>query len=169
MPVHDGVYRMAEVHLSARRQLLAACLAVGGMVGASHRAALWLWDLRSATPPVELTASATHRAVPSGAIVHVRAELAGSDLTVHRGVPVTTVVRTLVDAGSVVDRATLATAVDKAIYLGLVTPEELAERCNQAVTQYQPGLATLREVFIRRAARSGAGPTFPQLRELARV
>lgn len=123
--VHDGVYRTAATTLTPRRRLLAACLTIGGVVGASDRAALWLWDLRGDEPPIEVTTSASTRPLPVDVVVHVRRDLESSQVSVRRGVPVTSPARTLTDVGTVVSREMLACAVDKALYLRLVTLQQL--------------------------------------------
>lgn len=160
--VHDGVYRTATTVMSTRRLLLAGCLAVGGVVATSHRAALWLWDLVPSgrvgspcdAPPLELTTPATHRPVPRDCVVHLRTDLRPGDVTVHRGVPVTTPARTLADAGSVVDRSVLGTAVDKALYLRLVTLRDLAHQCAAVPRRAaHPGVAALRGILVHRLPR----------------
>lgn len=123
--VHDGVYRTAATVLTPRRRLLAACLAVGGVVAASDRAALWLWDLYDLEPPVEVATTTLSRPSPEGLVVHIRADLEPAQVSVHRGVPVTSPARTLADVGTVVDRHVLATAVDKSLYLRLVSLQQL--------------------------------------------
>lgn len=148
--VHDGVYRTEGTHMSPRRQLLAACLAIGGVVGASHRAALWLWDLSNGTPPIEVTSVPTDRMIPDGVLVYERPDFGPAHLTVHRGVPVTTPARTLADVGTAVERGVLATAVDKALYLRLTTLGELAHACAEANRHRSQGGAVLRSVLTRR-------------------
>lgn len=123
--VHNGVFRTAPTVMSTRRRLLAACLALGGVTAASDRAALWLWGLCDGEPPIEVTTACRREPIPTGAIVHVRADLTATQISVRKGVPVTSPARTLADVGSVVDRSTLTRAVSKALYLHLVRPHQI--------------------------------------------
>lgn len=118
--VHDGVYRTVDTVLSPRRGLLAACLAIGGVVAASHRAALWLWDLSDPLPCVEVSTPAAVPSPPDDVAVHVRDDLDIAAVTVHRGVPVTTPRRTLRDVYDLIDADLHEVAVAKARYLGLI-------------------------------------------------
>jgi hypothetical protein len=148
--VHDGVYRTAATVLTPRRRLLAACLAIGGVVGASDRAALWLWDLYGDQPPVEVTTTTLSRPSPEGLVVHVRADLEPTQVSVHRGVPVTSPARTLADVGTVVDRHVLATAVDKALYLRLVGLQQLRGVVGSAAGGADRGVEALAAVLGHR-------------------
>ncbi len=148
--IHDGVYRTAATVLTPRRRLLAACLAVGGIVGASDRAALWLWDLTDTDPPVEITTAALAGAAPAGVCVHVRTDLQATQLAVRRGLPVTSPARTLADVGAVVDRPTLAEAVDKALYLRLVTLGQLRGIVGAAPGRVDAGTTALGAVLGHR-------------------
>ncbi len=148
--IHDGVYRTSSTVLSPRRRLLAACLALGGVVAASDRSALWLWDLWDCEPPVEVATAALDRRVPSGVAVHVRADLRPEQVSVHRGVPVTSPARTLADVGAVVDRKRLAVAVDKALYLRLVTLQQLRGLVGVAAGGAHPGVKALGAVLDHR-------------------
>ena len=148
--VYEGVYRTAATVLTPRRRLLAGCLAVGGVVGASDRAALWLWDLSDAEPPTEVTTTLLRRPAPDGVVVHVRGDLDPTQVSVRRGVPVTSPARTLSDAGAVVSRATRAIAVDKALYLRLVTLSQLRSLVGAAGGRANGGLAALDAVLGHR-------------------
>lgn len=148
--VHDNVYRTPATVLTPRRRLLAACLALGGVVAASDRAALWLWDLSDEAPPIEVAASSLGHDAPEGVVVHVRSDLDAGHVSVHRGVPVTSPARTLSDVGTVVDRQVLATAVDKAVYLRLVTLRQLRGLVGSAAGRPDPGIVALGAVLDHR-------------------
>lgn len=150
VPIHDGVYRTATTVLTPRRRLLAACLAVGGVVAASDRAALWLWELAEGEPPVEVTTTRLTRPSPEGVAVHVRADLAPSEVSVRRGVPVTSPARTLSDVGAVVDRRVLAHAVGKALYLRLVSLPQLRGIVGASGGRPHAGIAALDAVLGHR-------------------
>lgn len=148
--VHDDVYRTGATVMSTRRHLLAACLALGGVTAASDRAALWLWELADETPPIEVTTARRTRPIPMDAIVHVRSDLIPAHVSVRRGVPVTSPARTLADAGAVVEPQTLHHALDKALYLRLVTRRQLDRIVGVARGRHDAGVAALARALDRK-------------------
>jgi very-short-patch-repair endonuclease len=108
--VHRGVYAVGHSALSAEGRLMAAVLAVGrgpsGKGGSvldywraaiSHRSAAWLWNLLPATDrPVDVIVNGdSGRGRRAGIRVH--RSLASTDVTLGRGIPVTTPARTISD------------------------------------------------------------------------
>src|SRR4051794_11646068 len=94
--VHRGVYRVGHRAPSVEADYLAAVLACGDDARLSGRAAAHLFGLlRGPVPAPEVTAP-RQRCVPG---VRVRrAQLDRADRVVHRGIPVTSVPRTLIDS-----------------------------------------------------------------------
>jgi hypothetical protein len=95
---YPGVYSFGPGELSEAAQAMAAVLAAGDGV-LSHRSAatlLRISRLRSSIPHVLV--ARRHRPI-AGLVVHECYELDPRDVTVHRGIPVTTVPRTLLDLG----------------------------------------------------------------------
>ena len=93
--VHRGVYRVGHRAPSPEARYLAAVLACGEGAVLSGLAAAHLFGLvRGWLPPAEIS-SHGHRRVPGIAARRVR--LDRQDVTVYRGIPITTVPRTLVD------------------------------------------------------------------------
>ena len=99
---------------------MAAVLACGPGAVVSHRSAADHLELRrSGTRMIDVTVpSRGGRRPPGGVRVH-RSLLPTSETTTHRGVPVTTVARTLLDLAAVVDRRSLERAVEQAEKLGI--------------------------------------------------
>jgi len=110
--VHRGVYAVGHAALSPQARDLAAVLAIGrgprregGAVlhywraAVSHRSAACLWDLlQEADRPVDVIVRGDGgRAKRPGIRVHRSLTLAPSDVTLRRGIPVTTPVRTISD------------------------------------------------------------------------
>jgi very-short-patch-repair endonuclease len=151
IPVHRTVYRTAGTVLTTRHRLVAACLAAGGLVGASHRAGLWAWDLADGDPPIEVTVATVRRPVHGSIIVHRSQDLVQEHLTVRRGVSVTTPARTLVDVGCVVPPAVLATAVERALHRRLVTVAELRAMIDVVAGRGRNGVGVLRTLLDERA------------------
>lgn len=150
-PIHLGVFRTAGTIMSIRRRLIAACLAADGLVAASHRAALWLWGLSPATPPVEVTIITTRSPLRDQVVVHRSRDLVAGHLTVRRSVPVTTPARTLVDVGCVVPNASLVNAVERALHHRLVTVAELRAMIDEVAGRGRNGVGVLRQLLDERA------------------
>jgi len=145
--VHRGVYAVGHSALSPEGRWLAAVLAVGrgpnreaGAVldhwraALSHRAAAALWDLLPATDrPVDVIVRGDGgRAKRAGIVAHRSLTLAQTDVILHRGIPVTTPVRTIYDlkratsegwVGAISPRL-LRKAIRQANVLGLPISEE---------------------------------------------
>lgn len=109
--VHRGVYAVGHTRLSAEGRWLAAVLAVGrghdmgGVVlerwgaAVSHRSAASLWEMLPVHPgPCDVMVPGNSgRARRDGIHVHRSRSLAAVDVTLRRGVPVTTPARTVAD------------------------------------------------------------------------
>ena len=97
---------------------MAAVLAYGGQAALSYRSAGGHWELRPDNRWA-IDVSVPRPAVHSrrGIQAHVTATLTGTDVTIHDGIPCTTVARTLLDLSEVVDRRGLERAIDRAAML----------------------------------------------------
>jgi hypothetical protein len=107
------VYSVGLDPLSVAGTHLAAVMACGSGTVLSHRSAASLWGLRPNSSWLEVTAARGRERVP-GIKVHTTRMLAPQDFTVHDGIPVTSVARTLLDLSAVVKAPDLATAIDRA-------------------------------------------------------
>ena len=115
------VYRIAGAPDSWHQRLMAACLAENGV--ASHRAAASLFDLDGFPPRVvEVTVHRWERRVNCSLRVHESTDLADTHRSERRGIPVTTIERTLIDLGAVVPRIRVEHAFDDALQRRLTTP-----------------------------------------------
>lgn len=116
-----GVYSLGHAELRTEGRLLAVVLAAGAGAVLSHRSAAGLWGLRPAGGAfVEVTApgrSGVNRR--RGRILHRSLALPSGERTVERGVPVTTVPRTLLDLAAVVPAHHLRRAVERAVQADL--------------------------------------------------
>ena len=141
--VHRGVYRVGHVAPSVEARYLAAVLACGEGAVLSGEAAGWLWGLIKGTaPPPEVTAT-TNRKVKGLRTKRARhGELRG---TRWRGIPITTVPRTLVALSSLLKLEDLARACHEAGVLHRTTPRQV-----EAVLEHRPkspGARRLRKVL----------------------
>ena len=145
-PLHRGVYAVGHRALTREGAWMAAVLIADGAV-LSHRSAAALWGIRpSEQPKVEITASQNLRPRPRLRI-H-RATLPGDEVTVRRGIPVTTPARTLLDLAAVVPYHHLARAATEAEIRRLSSPTSLAD----LVARYprRPGTPAVRRLLETR-------------------
>jgi hypothetical protein len=138
---HHGVYRVGHRAPSVEARYLAAVWACGDAAVLSGRAAAHLWGiLKGAAPPPEVTAPSEHRI--AGVATHRARHI---ERTSHRGIPITTVPRTLVDLAAVLSLDALARACHEAGVLHDTTPRQV-----DAVLAKRPktrGAAKLRKIF----------------------
>ena len=97
--LHRSVYAVGHRRLTREGRWLAAVLAVGPGAVLSHRSAAALHGIRESDGAVDVTT--TCRASTRGVVVHRTIVLDDRDITSRRGIPVTTVARTLFDLSSI--------------------------------------------------------------------
>src|SRR3954447_22671611 len=142
--MHRGVYAVGHTRVSPDGYAMAAVLAVGPGAVLSHRSAAALWGIRrSARARHEVTTTARRR--PAGIDVHTARRLDPEDVTQHRGVPTTTVPRTLVDLADRLPVDPLATALHEAEVLRLFDRSALEAAIGRATGRR--GLTQLREAL----------------------
>jgi very-short-patch-repair endonuclease len=147
--VRRGVYAVGRPQLTRHGRWMAAVLACGPHSVLSHGSAAELWEIGSERRGViEVSVPARLGRRRSGIAAHRRAALGAEDVTRHRGIPVTTPVRTLVDLAARLGRGRLERAIREADARGLVDPETL--RAALGDLRGQRGVAALRETLDRR-------------------
>ena len=115
--IHRGVYSLSPPHtLRVEGHWMAAVLACGPGAALSHGAAAALWDLRRPSGTVvDVTVPSTAgRARHRGIRLHRSRTLTAEQRTTHRGIPVTSVARTLIDIADTHDRRTAERTTDQA-------------------------------------------------------
>ena len=113
--VHRGVYAIGGAALPREGRHLAAVLAYGPGAVLSHTSAAVHWGLLAYDAPrPEVTAPASRTGVP-GIRLHRTHSLDARDATDHRGVPVTTVAKTLLDVAAQAPRSHLEHALGQAL------------------------------------------------------
>lgn len=160
-----GVYRLVGVGETPEQAILAACLAVGGV--ASHRAAAHLLDLPNIPYALELTVSKHSRGVIEGLTTHRALPLEREDKNWVKGVPTTSVSRTVIDLAGVLSRKELEALVDHVLATRRVKLKFLMERLDDLGTRGRQGAKALREVLQARVGKVVVNSE-PQ-RELARL
>ena len=158
--LHPGVYVIPGSHPCFERDVLAACLATGGV--ASHRCAAYLWKFRKFERPVVevLVASGHAPSLPSVKVRRTRRLVPGE--STHLGVlPITTRGRTLLDVVSVAPWL-VEGALDGALHrrrLSLRSMERVLERAGE----HHPGRRVLAPLVEARVA--GRRPTESELED----
>lgn len=126
-----GVFVIHGAPSTREQAVHAACLGTEGAF-ASHLTAGWLWGLLLPDPvDIHLTTTEGPRIRREG-IVHHRRFAPMADFTRSRGIPVTTVARTLVDTSGLVRPDRLGRVVDDALRRKLVVLADL-KTCHERI------------------------------------
>ncbi len=134
---HRSVYRVGHRAPSLEARYLAAVRACGDRAVLSGRAAAHLLGLlRGAVPELEVTAPTERRI--AGIATRRSRQMDASETTTWRGIPVTTVARTLVDLAPVLDE------------------DDLARACHEAGVRHGTRPADVEAVLARSPNRPGA-------------
>jgi hypothetical protein len=123
--VHRGVYAVGRPPVVVLERVCAAVLACGPHAALSHRSALALWQIVRWPRQFEVVVT-TGNPRPKGITVH-RCTIARRDLTVQRGIRVTTAPRALLDCAPQLSDEDLTRAVNDARRERLSDPAVLAE------------------------------------------
>lgn len=134
--VHRGVYRVGHRAPSVEATYMAAVRACGDAVLSGRAAGHLLGLLRGRPPRPEVTTVLSRRA--EGVRIRRTRAFHSVDVTVWRGVPVTSPARTLVDLAAV------------------LAPAALARACHEAGVRYDTTPAQVEEVLARRRTTRGA-------------
>lgn len=116
--VHRGVYAVGYRGRTRTGWWMAAVLACGPGAVLSHRCAAALWGILEGWPTI-VDVSVPRPLGPRDGIRVRRASIAADERTVHAGIPVTTVARTLLDLAAVLDLHQLNRALERAEALRL--------------------------------------------------
>jgi very-short-patch-repair endonuclease len=151
-PVAWGVYAVGTPHLTRYGRWMAAVLSCGPDAALSDGSAAALLEIRpdrGGKIEVSVPVGVTRR--PRGVVVHRRARRGPWEVTVHRGIPVTSPACTLVDLATRLGRRQLEAAVNEADKRDLIDPESLRFALDNLARR--PGVAILRELLDRRTFR----------------
>ena len=147
---HRGVYRVGHRAPSVEARYLGAVLACGGgALLSGFAAAHVLGILRGGAPPPEVTTTTERRV--AGVKTRRSRGRAPPDRAICRGIPVTSVPRTLADIAA------------------SMTAHDLARACHEAGVRYRTTPAQVEAVLASRPSTPGAGKLREVLRGDARV
>lgn len=149
-PVLVGVYAVGHTAFTEEARLLAPVMACGPHALLGHAHAAHLWALLPAW--VEIDLATINVVVPPdcgrgrrrGIAVH-RIAIDPRDRTSHKGIPVTTPARTILDLGAQTDLRGVERAIDQAITDRRTTPRELRDLLSRSPGS--PGAAKLRSLL----------------------
>jgi very-short-patch-repair endonuclease len=147
--VMPGVYAVGRPELTRRGKWMAAVLACGDDAVLSHESAAALWEIREAERgaiDISLVAQSARRR--PGINVHRRTSLRPEDVTTRHNIPITSVIRTLIDLAPRLKEEQLEAAINEAAKHEYIDPESL--RASLDDRRGQPGVASLRELLDRR-------------------
>ena len=160
-PIHAGVYAVGHPNVSVEGRWMAAVLAAGEEGVLSHRSAGALWGIcADAASFTETTSPERHDRRP-GLRPH-RGTLGADEVTVLRGIPVTTIERTIVDLAAVLPRHRLARAVHQAEIHRLLDVHSLTSLMERH--RGRRGIARLR-LTLAELAQTGARVTRSELED----
>jgi very-short-patch-repair endonuclease len=112
-PLYRGVYAVGQRRLPREARWIAAVLALGPDAVLSHRPAGAHWEIVRWSGGGEITTPRAGVRSRPGVQVH-QADLPRDEITTHRGIPVTTVPRTLFDLAAVLSERQLERALNEA-------------------------------------------------------
>lgn len=139
-----SVFRIGAAPISMEQRLMAATLSLGSNAMVSHRAAAWLWGLRrTRQTPIEVSVPRQILANRRGMVLHRVRDLHLAAPTTINGIPVTGLVRTLLDVAAVEPRQS-----ERLIMLARrehkLSWEELRTEVNRHITKGRSGAASVR-------------------------
>ena len=151
--VARGVYAVGHVALSREGTFLAAVLEAGEGAALGYLAATEHWEVRRYRASLIDVVVPSRRRVKTATRLH-RSTLHPSDVTVHKGVPVTTIARTLVDLTDVLNPYELANVIHEAEYRSRFS--ESATRAAMARANGRRNLQVLEKALkLRNAGSAG--------------
>lgn len=155
--IHPGAYAVGHREVEIRGRLVAALFHAGPGAALSHQTGGWWWKLVEAVPRRIHVSTPRDIASRPDVRVHGRRRL---DRIRHRGLPVTTPARTLLDLAFTLPVADLRRALAEADYRGLLDAAAIerltgrgrpgATALREAVSLHLPQLAVTRSALERR-------------------
>ena len=143
---------------SALQPLMAAVLAANGSAYISHTTAAWLRGYERVLPePVQLTVFFRHATELAGVITHESWVHHPSDLTIVRGIPVTSPARTVVDCAGSFSEYLLARLIDHLRRTNQLELRDLRITFDRLAGRGRRGTPLLRTLILEREEGLEAG------------
>lgn len=150
--VFRSVYRLAVIEATWEQTLLAACLAGGDDTVVSHRSAARLYGLDGEWDD-SIEISSGKRLRLDGVRCH-QAPIIARDRTLKRGLPVTSVEKTMIDLAAVTAGDQVEIALDSALRLRITTLARLRWNVGQGPRKGVKGIGTLVSLLKDRSSMS---------------
>ena len=151
-PLWRGVYAVGRPTVGREGYWLAAVFACGPHAVLSHGSAAALWGVGEHEPSsLEVSVPWHLQRRRPGIRTYRRTHLDEADITRHRGIPVTSPIRTLIDLAPRLRPAQLERATNEAANRDLVSPDALRAALHERAGQR--GVPRLRHVLDRRTFR----------------
>ena len=145
--LYRGIYAVGRPEVTREGRWMAAVLACGPEAALSDEPAGIAWGIRPDRPaPIEVSIPLPLTRRRPGLVVHRRGGLAG-DVTRHRGIPITTPLRTLIDLATRLEGDELEAAINEADKRDLIHPDSLRRALDARKGQH--GTARLRGLLDR--------------------
>jgi very-short-patch-repair endonuclease/predicted transcriptional regulator of viral defense system len=145
--LHSGVYAVGLAPISIAGTYMAAVLACGPKAALSHRSAADHLGLRPCNRrAVDVTAPGRTGKERKGIDVHRATSLDERDVKTVRGIPTTTVARTLLDLATTIDKTALERAVEQAEKLRIFDLAAVADVTTRAANRRSA--TALNEVIV---------------------
>jgi predicted transcriptional regulator of viral defense system len=145
--LHPGVFAVGHLVVPREGRWLAAVLASEPEAVLSHRSAAALWGLLRDHRPSPIDVTTPRKSTSTGSIRRHYARCAVDEVTIRKGIPVTSLARTLLDYAAGHPAESLDAAMRQAEYLHRVRPEAL--RGYLGLRRGRRGVARLRECVSR--------------------
>ena len=117
-PLHRGVYAVGHARLTLHGRYLAAVLACGDGAVLSHRSAAALWELQPIpSGPIDVTVPGEGGRYRAGLRVHTTRSLAPAEIASRKGIPCTSVARTLLDVAATASPRAIDRLIEQAMIL----------------------------------------------------
>jgi uncharacterized protein DUF559 len=147
-----GIYAVGWPRLTRERRWMAAVLACGDGAALSHRSAAALWGIGTESADrIDVSVARLCRVRRRGLWVRSRPALAATEIVRRNGIPVTEIVRTLIDVATELTPLRVERAVNEADKRDLVDPETLRSRLEDHAGE--PGAPLLRRLLDKRTFR----------------
>jgi very-short-patch-repair endonuclease len=165
--VHPRVFAIGHVSALPLQDETAALLAVRDGAVLSHRTAAALWGLMGAGADVHVCVEGSPSARLSSVAVHRTDHLDAADRRIHKGLPVTSPARALLESAEQVPAHVLERAVSEAAVLGLLRPGELDDVLQRG--RGRRGTVLLREVLLDASGEISDSEAEDRMDELIRT
>jgi very-short-patch-repair endonuclease len=144
--VHRGVFAVGHTPLTLEGHYMAAVLACGDGAALSHREAAALWELRQSNrATVDVTSPRRTGRALRGIDAHASSTLLPRDIEIVKGIPCTSLARTLLDLAAILPRRAVERAIDQAELLQLLDAKAIQDVLER--THGHKGNAPLRSIL----------------------